>query len=80
MKQIFVVLCYLIMAAIILMDYIKDKKTYRLLAVIVILFSTIFSTSLGERLSKPVENLFVGIIITLAFVIFYLIIRDDRKV
>jgi hypothetical protein len=60
-------------------DYVKDKKIYRLLTIIPFIFALFLNTSLANSINETVVNLFAGIVVITVFAIFYLLITGKNK-
>lgn len=79
MGNIISIICALLLAVFLFIEYLKDKKTYRLLAIIIVFISIYFKTSFASGISKTFENISVGIVVILTITIFYLLIKDNKE-
>lgn len=79
LKHIISIVGFVLLGGFILIDYFKDKKVYRLLAIIPIIFAIFFQTPLSNNISKVLSNILVGILILVVILIFYLILKDEKK-
>lgn len=79
MNQIICIILILMLIGFILFDYSKDKKIYRLFAVIPMILIIFFQTPFSNNISKTFSNLLVGITVLLAGIIFYLILKDEKS-
>ena len=62
-----------VLAAIWFIKYLKDKKTYWLLAVLTAFMMIYINTPLANDISKTFENIFVGIL-------FLLLINESTRI
>ncbi|KOA90878.1 hypothetical protein [Clostridium botulinum] len=79
MNHIIAAVLFTLLGVFILIDYFKDKKLYRLLALIPILVNIFFQTPLSNNISKVFSNILVGIVFLVAIIIFYLILKDEKN-
>ncbi len=78
MGKLISIVCKLVLIGFIIFDYLKDKKVYRLLAIVVCLSCIFFQIPLSNSISKISSNILVMINILITIVIFYLILKDVK--
>ena len=79
LNHIISIVLFVLLGVFVLIDYFKDKKIYRLLAIIPLLVGIFFQTPLSNNISNVLSNILIGILILLMFFIFYLILKDEKK-
>ena len=79
LNHIISIIGFALLGVFVLIDYFKDKKIYRLLAIMPIIFSIFFQTPLSNNISKALSNILVGILILVVIFIFYLMLKDEKK-
>lgn len=79
MRNIISIICFLSFAVLIFKDYLRDKKTYKLLGIIAAFILIYFETPFASGINKTLENILMGIIAILAISIFYLLIKDIKE-
>ncbi|MDV3427848.1 MAG: hypothetical protein LIR50_12620 [Bacillota bacterium] len=79
MNHIISIVSFVLLGVFLLIDYFKDKKVYRLLAIIPILFAIFFQTPVSNNISKVLSNILIGILILVGIFILYLILKDEEK-
>lgn len=79
MRTIVSIICFLSFAVLIFKDYLRDKKIYKLLGVIMAFILIYFETPFASGISKALENILMGIIAILAISTFYLLIKDIKE-
>jgi Ca2+/Na+ antiporter len=73
------IICHLLVAIALSIDYLKDKKVYRLLMIMVLTIFTFSKTPFASGISKIAENTFVVIVLILILTIFYLLVKDYKE-
>ncbi|APC40075.1 hypothetical protein [Clostridium estertheticum] len=78
MNHIISMILFVLFGILILIEYFKDKKTYRLITIIPILFAIFFQQQSSNSISNPLLNILIGILTFIGFFIFYLILKDKK--
>ncbi|MBU3170287.1 hypothetical protein [Clostridium estertheticum] len=78
MNHIISMILFVLFGILILIEYFKDKKTYRLITIIPILFAIFFQLQSSNSISNPLLNILIGILTFIGFFIFYLILKDKK--
>ncbi len=73
------ILIFVILAILVVIDYFKERKVYRLVALIPISFAIFLQTPLSTTLDKTVRNIISMILVAVMCVIFYLIMKDEKN-
>ncbi|GAA0739088.1 hypothetical protein GCM10008906_17390 [Clostridium oceanicum] len=69
-----------ILDIILIIEYIKDKKLYRLLVIFYLPLARLFDLPIiSNNISKTVSDLFIILSIIFLFFIFYLILKDEKS-
>ena len=79
LRNTMVIICILLMAVLCFIEYLKDKKVYRLLAIIATFIVIYMFTPFASNISKTFENALLGIVVILSISICYLLIRDEKN-
>ncbi|NFG70119.1 hypothetical protein FC820_17805 [Clostridium sporogenes] len=79
MEKFISIICQLALIGFIIFDYLKDKKVYRLLAILVCLSCIFFQIPLSNSISEISLNILVAINILIMIFIFYLILKDGKN-
>ncbi|SFA71613.1 hypothetical protein [Clostridium frigidicarnis] len=78
MNHIISMILFLILGIFILIDYFKDKKLYRLLAIIAMLVANFFQSPLSNNISIALSNTLIGLLILIMILIFYLMFKEEK--
>jgi 4-hydroxybenzoate polyprenyltransferase len=79
MRNIVIIICFLVAIILISIEYFKEKKKSRLLGIFMLFLSILFFTPLGNKIGKAGENIFVVILIILLIILFYLLLKEDKE-
>lgn len=80
LKDAFGFLLILLTTIMFFVDYLKEKKTYKLLGVIILfIYGTFISTNFAIGISRSFENILIAIIVILEVSAFYLILKDKKE-
>lgn len=73
------ILIFVILAVLVIIDYFKERKVYRLFVLIPISFAIFLQTPLSTTLDKNVRSIISIVLVAFMCIIFYLIMKDDKN-
>ena len=79
MGHIFSVIFYLLIIVFSFVSYLKTKKAYWVLTIIMFFMGIYLQTPFASGISKASENIMVGILVIIMFIIFYLLIKEEKE-
>lgn len=80
MRNIFSIICYLIIVLGLIMDYIKNKRMYTLLVIVDLSIFIFFKTPFAKGINRIAQNILLTTALMLAFVILYLIFKERKEI
>ena len=79
LKNSIVIIFLLLVSVLYFIKYVKDKKTYWLLAIIATFIVIYMFTPFASDITKMLENVLIGIIAISFIAICYLLIKDEKE-
>lgn len=67
------------MVSFLFFKYIKTKKIYWILTIITAFICIYFQTPFASAISKTFGNILVGISVMIMFIIFYLLLKEEKN-
>lgn len=79
MGNLFSIICFSLLAIISFIDYLKDRKVYRLLITIIMTIYIFRKTPLAKNIGEIGDNTLLGIVLVLTFATLYLLVKEFKK-